>query len=224
MAQSRSEPEGPSLRELVALFLNEASTALEPWVVAQGGACTIKLTHANARGHLEVTTPDALHGVFLAEVEFRTPLLIGEMSYGDRDLTISAVVSPFGRPLRHGLWEWADAVGEPTIPPRDTQFVSQPDRLRDIVRGMSRALVRLGDVIAIAQDGIVERMTTARARAQAEQTALWRQAEHEGAVRLAHEAFRTGNWARVVELLTSVHDLLSPAEVAKLRYAEARMK
>lgn len=214
----------PPLGELVELFLREASAALHPWALAHGGTCATKLTHANAQGRFEATTPDALHGFFLAEVEFRTTSLIGELSYGDRELFINTVVSPFGRPLRHGLWEWADAVGEHTIPPRETQWVTQADRVSDIVRGMAGALTKLADVIATAEDTVVARMTAARAKVRAEQDALWREAEHSGTVRLADAAFRARDWPRVVELLTSVHDLLSPAEMAKLRYAEAQLR
>ena len=222
MVRSDDASQPVSAADLVRLFFDEATAAFAPWVHAQGGRWSCTLTHTNAEGDFEPTTPDRLYGFFLAEGEFRTPHLIGEIAFGDKEFFINTVVSPLGRPLRHGLWEWADAVGMPDIPPRETDFVLQPDRMRTIVRGMAEALQLLAPAIATAAADVVQRMEEARAVVRAAQKARWREAEHAGTVHLANEAFRQKDWRQVIDLLMSVKDRLSPAEAAKLRYARSQ--
>jgi hypothetical protein len=88
---------------------------------------------------------------------------------------------------------------------------------------MAEALQTLAPAIAAADTDVVQRMTAARAIVQSAEKARWRRAEHDGLVRLASEAFRHKDWPRVIELLTSVEDMLSPAEAAKLRYARSQV-
>lgn len=149
--------------ELVRLFLDEATAAFEPWVLAHGGQWSVDLTHANHQGHFERTTPDQLYGFFLASGEFRTPRVIGEITFGDKEFFINTVISPNGRPLRHGLWEWADAVARPELVPRNTDFVTQPSRLQRIVREMASGVRELADVVALADTDTLQRMAAARA-------------------------------------------------------------
>jgi hypothetical protein len=193
-------------------------------VLAQRGHWSLDLTHANRQGRFERTTLDHLYGFFLASGEFQTPKVIGEITFGDKELFINTVISPNGRPLRHGLWEWADATGHPELVPRNTDFVTQAERLQRIVREMARAVLELADVVALADAHTVQRMAAARAVAQSAFDARCREAEHRGTVRIASEAFRQKNWPRVIELLASIEDRLTRSESAKLRYARAQVE
>lgn len=115
-------------------------------------------------------------------------------------------------------------MGRPELVPRNTSFVMQPDRLQRIVHEMAAAVRELTDVVAEANPDTVRRMEAARAIARSAFDAELREAEHDGTVRVANEAFRRKDWPRVIELLSSVQGRLSPAESAKLRYARAQVE
>ena len=221
--ESTSGAEGPSTAVLVEAFFAETEASFRLLLDGPSTKWTPRLRHSSRSG-LEFTTPDRIEGFFLAECEFQTPDLIGDISFGDREYFINTIVSPFGRPCRYGLWEWADAVDRPDLVPRRTDFVTDTERLRRIVHGMADALMILRQDVARADATILERMNRARAVVQAEQEARWREAEHLGTATLAARAFREHRWARVIELLESIKDRLTPAESAKLAYAHHRVQ
>jgi len=208
---------------LVQSFFTEASSAFQPLVAVPSAEWRPQLRHAVGNG-LEFTTPDRIEGLFFAACEFRTPQLIGEISFGDRELLINTVVSPSGRPHRYGLWEWADALERSDLVPRDTSFVNGADRMREIVRGMADGLIELRSGIVRAAPVTIERMEAARAKARAAFDDELREAEHRATVARAADAFRQQQWERVVALLESVGDRLSPAEAQKLAYARKRSR
>jgi len=210
-----------SIALLVETFFAEAASAFRPLVASVGARWHAQLRHATRNG-LEFTTPDRIEGFFFAECELQTPELIGDITFGDREFLINTVVSPNGRPHRYSLWEWADALDRPDLVPRDTSVVNQVDRLREIVRGMGDGLLELRSGIARAVPATVERIEAARAKARAALDEEWREAEHRGTVARAADAFRQQQWDRVVILLESVENRLSPAEAEKLAYARKR--
>ena len=210
-----------SIASLVQTFFAEAASAFRPLVSSVGARWHAQLRHATRNG-LEFTTPDRIDGFFFAECEFQTPELIGDITFGDRELLINTVVSPNGRPHRYGLWEWADALERPDLVPRDTSVVNEADRIREIVHGMADSLLELRSGIARAAPATVERIEAARAKARAALDEQWREAEHRGTAARAADAFRQQQWERVVTLLESVEDRLSPAEAQKLAYARKR--
>lgn len=206
---------------LVQTFFAEAADAFRPLVLDPGSRWTPQLHHATRDG-MELTTADRIEGFFWAECEFQTPELIGDISFGDRELFINTVVSPRGRSHHYGLWEWADALDRPDLVPRATDFVVQLDRLREIVRGMANGLLELGPGIARAEHPTLQRMEAARAKVHAAYVERSREADHRVAVARANDAFRQRRWDRVIELLESVEDRLSLAETEKLAYARRR--
>lgn len=208
--------------QLVQAFFSETADAFRPLVAAPSAQWTPSLRHATRNGP-ELTTPDRIEGFFFAECEFHTSDLIGDISFGDREFFINTVVSPRGRPHRYGLWEWADALDRPDLVPRATDFVFQLDRLREIVRGMATGLLELRTDIVRADASTLERLEKARATVRATHEAQWRESEHRGTVAKANDAFRQQRWERVVELLESIRDRLSPAETQKLAYARKRV-
>jgi hypothetical protein len=219
--QSTNEQTSTAL--LVQSFFTEAASAFQHLVAVPGAQWQSRLRHATQNG-LEVTTPDRIEGLFFAECEFRTPELTGEISFGDRELLINTVVSPRGRRHRYGLWEWADALERSDLVPRDTSSVNGAARMREIVHGMADGLLELRSGIARAAPATIERMEAARAKVRAALDEELREAEHRGAVARAADAFRQQQWERVVALLESVEDRLSPAEARKLAYARERSR
>ena len=211
-----------STPQLVHQFLEQATDSFEPWVSAQSGTWSTKLIHANREGHLEETTPEELYGFFLASGEFRTPSLFGEITFGDREYFINTVVGSARDSNRHGLWEWADACDRSDLVPRNTDFVLQSERLTTIVREMASGLRELAPAISAADPKLITRMAAARAVVQSAHDAKLREMDHADAVSRANSAFRHKDWQRVIDLLASVRDRLSPAELAKLAYARAR--
>jgi len=212
-----------STTQLVRQFLELATDSFEPWVRSQSGTWSTKLIHANREGRLEATTPDALYGFFLASGEFRTPSLFGEITFGDKEYFINTVVGSGLDSNRHGLWEWADACDRAALVPRNTDFVLQSERLTTIVREMAAGLRELAPVIAAADPELLKRIEVARAVVQSAHDARLREMDHADAVSRASEAFRQKDWRRVIEILGSVRDRLSPAELAKLGYARMQV-
>jgi hypothetical protein len=94
--------------------------------------------------------------------------------------------------------------------------------MREIVRGMADGLLELRPGIARATPATVERLEAARAKVRAALDEQRREAEHRGTVARASDAFRQHQWERVVALLESIEDRLSPAEAQKLAYARKR--
>ena len=174
--------------------------------------------------------PADITGFFLVSIDFGNRRIEGRMTFGDREALIETVVGPAGRSIRHGfrslrfgLWEWADALDAPEIVQRDTAGVRTIDRLEAVVAGMASALRTLEPDIARAAARTIERVEPARARVLEDDRRHHLEADHRRATGLAAEAFRAGDFARVVELLRSVEHQLTDAERKKLAYARKRM-
>ena len=218
----RRNTDQPSAELLVTTFFTEAADAFGA-ILCPADMWRPQLQHASPSG-LELTTPDNIEGFFFAECEFQAEDIVGTVSFGDREYDINATASPRDRPCSFSLWEWADALDKSDLVPRDTGFVNQLDRLRDIVRGLARGILEMREVIALAAPSVVERMEAARVRVQAVFQARLRESEHQTAVAQARDAFHERDWERVVALLTAVDDLLSPAERQMLAYARKHMR
>lgn len=145
-----------SIALLVETFFTETARAFQPLVSSPNARWHPQLRHAAQKG-VEFTTPDRIDGFFFAECEFQISELIGDVTFGDRELLINTVVSPNGRPHRHGLWGWADALDRPDLVPRDTSFANEVDRIREIVLAMAGGLLELRAGIARAAPATIER-------------------------------------------------------------------
>jgi hypothetical protein len=165
---------------------------------------------------------DRFGSIFVAACRFRTAEVEGEITYGDRELFINTIVGPAAGSRRYGLWEWADALGEPALVPRATDWVNEQVRLAEIVEQLATALAALAPRIATAKADTIARIEAARAKVRASWEAEMRESQHQSVVSRANDAFRAHRWARVVELLESVRDRLTEAEAAKLAYAKKR--
>jgi hypothetical protein len=78
------------------------------------------------------------------------------------------------------------------------------------------------DRIASAGSAVMQQLESARARRQAEWTAEHAKWEHDSDVARAAEAFREGDYRRVVSLLESLGDRLTRADQKKLAIARKR--
>ncbi len=205
--------------EIVDAFHDEARTRLAP-LVADGGG----LTHEVTRHEFLSSRRSRRHTYgFWAEYEFETPDLIGTGSYGDRECAVYLIVTPKGRPMRHSLWEWADALWRPDLVPRNTSWVRDVPRMRTIVRGMAEALCILRAGIARADADVVKRLAEARKWRAKEQEERSRKMATAWSIARAGEAFRNAQWETVVELLNDEAEWLSTAQMKKLQIARKRL-
>lgn len=133
---------------------------------------------------------------------------------------MNTVLGPARSTSRYGLWEWADALGHPTLVPRDTSFVLTVPRLSAIVAGMVHGVATLQEAIATAPAEVLDRIERARNEVQGSFQARLREDDHRRAAAAAAEAFRARAYGRVVELLDPFADVLTPAERDKLAYAK----
>jgi hypothetical protein len=137
---------------------------------------------------------------------------------------VNTVVARSGRPENSGLWEWADALGQPELVPRDTGFVLTIERLQRIVAEMARAVAILQGAIATAPRGVLADIERARASVRAAWEASLRDADHRRAAAEAAEAFRRRDFSQVVTVLEPLGQALTPAERKKLAYARQHLR
>jgi hypothetical protein len=216
-------PEGQlPVERLVTVFLSLAGAEFSFLGAQPRFQWTTALKHTTANG-FEDTTPDRLTGFVVAYGRFENARVAGEVTFGDREYSVNAVVGPAVGNVRYGFWEWADALDRPDLVPRKTDFVLTLPRMQAIVAGMASGLRALESQIGLATPTVVEHIEAARRAAHARFETQLRESEHRRASSLAGEAFRAGRFARVVELLESVEDQLSHAEQVKLAYARERL-
>src|SRR4029077_20286781 len=99
--------------------------------------------------------------------EFANAFVEGRIIFGDREYSIETSLGPAGSPLAYGLWEWADALENPDVAPRNTDLVLTLSRLDATVADMARGVAALQSAIASAPASVIHRMEQARAQRQA---------------------------------------------------------
>lgn len=203
-------------------FIDSATSEFAGLVEGPRSHWSVSVEQATARGIVPVR-PEQISGIFFATANFANEHVAGRLSFGDREILVNTVVGPARSDARYGLWEWADALGRSELVPTDTGLVVSVARLETIVADMARATATLQEAIAGAPREVFGRVLEARAKVQAELRARSREDAHRRAVAAAAEAFRKGNYGRVVELLDPLADVLSPAERDKLGYAKRHL-
>ena len=207
---------------LVKSFFTSATASFAELVNSPSAEWSVHLAHSTSNGLSEVS-PDAITGFFFATATFANVNVVGEVTFGDREYFVNTVLGPASSSARYGLWEWADALEQPHLVPRDTDFVMDVDRLSDIVTAMANAVRHLEVPIAASPPTVIERIEQARNLVQEQFQARLREDDHRRASAEAGEAFRVRDYRRVVTLLEAVEGLLTPAERDKLLYARRRL-
>ena len=203
---------------LVNAFLATAAADFARLVRGPGASWSVLVEHATHTGIVPVA-PERITGFFFVTATFANELVAGDLTFGDREYFVNAVLGPTKSTARYGLWEWEDALGYPKLVPRDTSSVLTIPRLADIVAGMARGVTALQESIAGAPDEVFDRIERARAEVQASFRAELREDDHRRAAAAAAAAFRMRDYQRVIESLAPFTDVLTRAERDKLAYA-----
>ncbi len=164
--------------------------------------------------------------MWLARVWFRAADFEVELSYGDRELYVGTIVrrrlKGHSEVSSYALWEWLDAFD---IPDGHVD-ASGVNTQAGLNLAVSRAAHLLGlhlSTILAAGPHVILRIEAAReARSQAEREANAK-SEHSSAAAHAAEAFRAGDFNKVIGLLEPFASRLSPSEKKKLQIARRRV-
>ena len=219
-------PEPPPV--LVRAFLDASDGALAFLAAQPGFRSAVMVEEAGDDGFVAVD-PAAVTGPFWVRRTFSTSRLTGAVTYGERELEVNLLVGPV-RPPRstvgpYGLWEWAAALGT-SIPAAGESSVSwcmTESRVRSAVAALGAAFREIAPRVAAAGREVVDRIETTRAQRRAAEKAEHAQWEHDTASARAAEAFRAGDYIKVVSLLAPIEGRLSPAEQKKLAIARKRV-
>jgi hypothetical protein len=168
--------------------------------------------------------PDPPRGrFFVAEAIARAPAAEIRMTFGDREFEIRTSVKPEGRPWPLQLAFYLRAMDVDESGVLDGMWVHDEDRMR-------RVMARQADALRLCLKRIEEDARGWWSLAEGErQTAIekakeqLRETEMNVAVKRAGEAFRAGDFAQVVALLSRFTDILSDAQMQKLKLARDRV-
>jgi hypothetical protein len=226
MSVSAEAPEPPSV--LVRAFLDASLDALEFLVEQSGFQSTVTIEQASDAGIVEVA-PDVVTGLFWARRGFSTTRLTGTMTYGERELEVNLLVDlvPSERSADgpYGLWEWMAVLGIPT----SAESVTNPSwcatarRVRTAVAALGVAFRDSAPRIAAADPELVRQLERNRARRWTDDQAEHARVEEQTVVARATDAFRAGDYRRVVSLLAPLEVRLTAAARMKLALARKRL-
>ncbi len=162
-------------------------------------------------------------GRFLARVDFAVRGLVGRFVFGDRESAISLLVAParLPRPAYH-LSEWVTAFGSPPVSEAIFEWVLTTRRVQEAVARLGTLLLSHAERIADAKSESFAQMDAVRAIRFDTHVAAWRARDQERDEYAAAEAFRAGDWARVIAILSAHEAHLSAAQTMKLTLARKR--
>ena len=222
--QSPIQPEPPPI--LVRAFLDASLDALRFLADLPDFRSSETVEQMTDRGIVAVD-PRVVSGVFWVRRRFSTGRLAGEMTYGERELDINLIVGPVSTGRRAGgayaLWEWVAAYGGAS--PADAgPWPATAERVRTAVATLGAVFQAYAPRIEAAERDIIEQIERARDQRQAAWSAELAERKHRSATEKAADAFRAGDYARVVALLEPHGPHLTPAERAKLAIARKRAR
>jgi hypothetical protein len=224
-------PEPPPA--LVRAFLDASRDALN-FLVGQPGFQSAVTVERASNDAIVPVAPDAVTGPFWARRTFLASRLTGAFTYGDRELGINLIVGllPSTRWLLlskrgagpYGLWEWVAALGSPLrLDEIHLSWCATTERVRTAVSALGEAFENIAPQIAAAGGDVVQRIETARTQRRAAEKAEHARWEHQNAAARAADAFRAGDYRRVVSLLAPHEASLTPAEQKKLALARKKL-
>ena len=230
VSDSGQAPEPPPI--LVRAFLDASRDALDFLAGQPDFRSTVTVEHLR-NDEIVAVAPDAVTGFFWACRTFSTSRLTGTFKYGERELEINLLVGvPSTRGLlaallaprrgaeSYALWEWLAALGT-SIPESESSasWCATAERVRTAVATIGTTFRDIAPRIAASSRDVVHRMETARDQRRAAEKAEHSEWEHQDAAARAADAFRAGDYRRVVSLLAPLEASLTPAEKKKLALA-----
>jgi hypothetical protein len=167
--------------------------------------------------------PEEVAGPFLAHVDFAARGVVGRFVFGDRESAMSLLVAPARLPsLRYHLGEWVVAFGSQPAPESTFDWVLTTRRVHEAVARYGTLLLSHAERIADAKSESFAQMDAVRAIRFETHVAYWRARDQERDEYAAAAAFRAGDWARVIEILSAHESQLSAAQAMKLTLARKR--
>lgn len=210
---------------LVRAFVDASLEALQFLVGQSGFRSAVTVEEAAGRDGIEPASPDTVRGVFWVRRTFATTRLTGEMTYGERELVINLIVGPvslFGAVGQYALWEWMAALGVSGFE-SGGPWPATAARVRAAVATLGAAFREHAPRIAAAGPDLIRRLEDSRASRRAGSAAQHADWAHQNAAARAADAFRAGDYAKVVALLQPIAGHLTPAEQKKLALARKRL-
>ena len=157
----------------------------------------------------------------LRAVPFSTTRLAGEVTYDGRDRVINLIVGSvprsFGVTRQFALWEWVEVLGDSGRLESAQPSPTTANRVKTEVKQLGDVFREYVDRIVAAGPTVIQQLEAARGRRQAEWRAEHAKWEHDSGAARAAEAFRAGDYRRVVCLLESLGDRLTPRSRKNLR-------
>jgi len=206
----------------ISAFVAAAQEVLN--ALADGAALQATVRIMVPRGdRWDTVAADQVAGPFLVRVDYATRGVVGRFVFGDRESAISLLVAPARHPqLAYHLGEWVVAFGSQPAPEATFEWVLTTRRVQEAVARLGTLLLSHAERIADAKSESFAQMDAVRALRFDTHVAVWRARDQERDEYAAAEAFRAGDWARVISIL-SVHEAhLSAAQTMKLTLARKR--
>lgn len=207
--------------ELAAAFCREVASECAPLSTSYGLESAFSVVSSRDLSR-EIAPEEVGDSFFLIRASLDNEACHVEITYGDREFDVNTTIS-HGDGDRFGLSEWNEALGLDDPIQGSAGWVIQLDRIPGVVREIVLALSRsLPEILARGPEA-QQRLQEARVR------------RHESAVKDEHdreyrrisikatEAFRIGDYAQTVALLSDVVPKLSPSDEKKLKYAHKKL-
>jgi hypothetical protein len=182
----------------------------------------VRIMVPREQGWQLVTAPE-IEGPFLARVDFSQRGIVGRFIFGDRESTIALVLAPERHPrLAYHIGEWVVAFGSQPAPEATFEWLLTTRRVQEAVARFGTLLLSHAERIADAKSETFAQMDAVRAIRFDQQVGAWRARDQERDEYAASEAFRAGDYARVIEILSAHEAQLSAAQAMKLTLARKR--
>ena len=168
----------------------------------------------------EPVSPERVTSWFWAAVEFTCVRVRGRLTFDSREAEINLTVSPRWGTAEFGLWEWLEMVEGATASSGGSGRTVAG--IEAEVAAHALDLLPLLGRIGSGAAADIEALSSARAWRSSEALAQDRARSHRAARAQADEAFRRGDYSRVVLALEAFANDLSPAERMKLKMARRK--
>lgn len=201
-----------------------AATQQVLFTLADGAAFTAKTQVKQPRdGRWDPITVEEIGGPFLARVDFSMRGIVGRFVFGDRESAAVLTIAQARRPREmYHLNEWVVALGSEPAPEATFAWLLTVRRVQEAVARFGTLLLSHVDRIADAKSETLAQMDALRSVRLEGEAAYWRARDQERDEYAAAAAFRAGDWARVIEILSAYEARLSAAQTMKLTLARKR--
>lgn len=208
--------------ERIAAFIDSAHQVVT--TLANGGEMSsLPRVMVPAEVGWRLAEAATVSGPFLARVDFDTRGMVGRFVFGDRESAMSLLVAPARKPdAAYHIGEWARAFGAEPAPEAMFEWVLTTRRVQEAMARFGTLLLSHADRIAGAMSESFAQMDAMRAMRMDAHVAYWRARDQERDEYAAAAAFRAGDWATVIAILSAHEENLSAAQAMKLSLARKR--